>query len=63
MLKAIKNCDVFILLTDRAGTGMYVEFGYALAHGKKFLLWVSTLINQYFFHPKVRIINSIEDII
>ena len=63
MLKAIKNCDVFILLTDRAGTGMYVEFGYALAYGKKIFV-AGKHINKsiFFFHHKVKIVNSIEDI-
>lgn len=30
-LEAIKAADVFILLGDEGGTGMYVELGYALA--------------------------------
>lgn len=58
-LSAIKNCDFFILLTGRAGTGMHTEFGIALAENKKiFVLGKNLNTNIFFFHPNVKKLSS-----
>lgn len=55
----VKDCDVFILLTDEAGTGMYVELGVAiLSHlqsGKPKIYAVGERISRsmFYFHPSV----------
>lgn len=54
-----KDCDVFMLLTDEAGTGMYVELGVAiLSHlqsGKPKIYAVGEHISRsmFYFHPSV----------
>jgi hypothetical protein len=53
------GCDVFILLTDRAGTGMYVELGAALAsnvlRGRPRIFVVGRHLSRsmFFYHPRV----------
>ncbi|MFH1162297.1 MAG: nucleoside 2-deoxyribosyltransferase [Candidatus Jorgensenbacteria bacterium] len=64
MLNAIRNCDYFILLTDKAGTGMHTEFGIALSEHKKiFVVGKHLNTNIFFFHPNVKKLNSIEELI
>lgn len=63
-LTGIRKCDVFVLITDRAGTGMHTEFGIALAENKKiFVVGKHLHTNIFFFHPKVKIINSVIDLL
>lgn len=66
--KGVLNCDIFILLTDEAGTGMYVEFGIALGLaikiGKPKIFVVGTYDNcSFYYHPSVCWKNTIEDVL
>ncbi|MDD5547505.1 MAG: nucleoside 2-deoxyribosyltransferase [Candidatus Pacebacteria bacterium] len=60
-LAGIKKCDVFVLITDRAGTGMHAEFGIALAENKKIFVVGNKHLhtNIFFFYPKVKIVDSV----
>lgn len=63
-LSAIKSCDFFVLLTDQAGTGMHTELGIALAENKKiFVVGKHLNTNIFFFHPNVKRLNSITDLL
>ena len=63
------SCDHFILLTNNAGTGMYVELGAAIGHntefGKPLIYVVGDYINRsmFYFHPVVNRVENIEDLI
>lgn len=63
-LQAIENADVFILLGDEGGTGMYVELGYALAKGSK-VYCVGNHNNETVFQyiPQVIRVESFEDVL
>lgn len=37
-IQGVKDCDIFILLSDEAGRGMYVELGVAVALQKKIFI-------------------------
>lgn len=58
-IDAARNCDVFILMTDEAGTGMYVELGAAISsnleHGKPkiYVIGEHTSRSMFYFHPSV----------
>lgn len=43
-INAVRECDVFILITDASGTGIYVELGAAISanleHGKLKFMWL-----------------------
>lgn len=68
-INAAKNCDVFILLSDEEGTGMYVELGTAimsnLLKGKPKIYIIGNYLNRsmFFFHPIVKRKKSIEDVL
>ena len=67
-INGAKNCDVFIILTDEAGTGMHTELGVAIAlnleRGKPVIYAVgkNNSCSMFFFHPLVKRINSVEEI-
>lgn len=54
------ECDVFILLTDKAGTGMYVELGVALAsnliRSRPRISVVGSHLSRsmFYYHPSVK---------
>ncbi|MBI4895711.1 MAG: hypothetical protein HY831_04425, partial [Candidatus Aenigmarchaeota archaeon] len=63
----VLNCDVFILLTDPVGTGMYVEFGLALAlsirNKTPKIFVVGNHDNcSFYYHPNVNIRSSMEEV-
>ena len=64
-INAVRDCDVFIILSDEAGTGMYAELGAAILSNIKFGKPVIYVIGKYslnlmfYFHPSV---NRREDI-
>jgi len=65
----VLESDVFILLSDEAGTSMYVELGAAIAHrvefGKPLIYVIGDYISRsmYFFHHTVIRLESIEHVI
>ena len=66
---AARNCDVFILMTDRAGTGMYVELGAAISsnleHGKPkiYVIGRHTSRSMFYFHPSVNRRKTIDEVL
>ncbi len=67
-VKGVLDCDVFILLTDIAGTGMYVEFGIALAlnikTGSPKIFVVGNHDNcSFYYHPNVVLKNTVEEVL
>lgn len=62
--REIKSCDVFVLISDRAGTDMFIEFGLAAAFGKKIYVvgkWNKRSLMH--FHPNIRHISKIEELL
>ncbi len=68
-VEGVRRSQVFVLLSDEAGTGMYVEFGIAL---QSFLEKGSPLVYvigaytdrcSFFFHPAVRRVKTIEEVL
>ncbi len=63
-----RNCDIFVILTDEAGTGMYIELGAAIASnlekGKPDIYAVgeNNSCSMFYFHPSVRCVSSVEEI-
>jgi hypothetical protein len=67
-LEAAADCDVFILVSDEAGTGMYTEFGVAIANNlikgkpKVYVIGEHLSRSMFFFHPSVERKNNIEEV-
>lgn len=66
-LNDIDVADALILFTDqygeRPGKGKWMEFGYALAKGKKIFIHGQDTRSSVFYHlPQVRILKLISDI-
>lgn len=62
--KEIKNCDVFILISDKAGTDMFVESGIAIALKKKiFVVGKWNKRSLMHFHPRIIHVDSLESLI
>ncbi len=63
------NCDVFILLTDESGTGMYTELGAALAsrilRGTPRICVTGAHIDRsfFYFHPEVERYQTVEEVV
>ena len=68
-IDGILNSDVFILLTDESGTGMYIELGAAIIlkmmHHKPDIYVVGKHRKEqlFFFHPTVKTFETIEEVI
>ena len=63
-LQAIENVDVFILLGDEGGTGMYVELGYALATGAKvYCVGNHNDVTVFQYIPQVIRVQSFDDLV
>lgn len=59
-----KEADVFVILGDQSGTGMYVEFGAALAMGAKiYAVGEYNDITVFHFHPSVVRVATFEDVL
>lgn len=62
------GCDVFVLISDNSGSGMYTELGVALLSyvnsGKPKIYVIGDYINRsvFFFHPSVKRVSSIEEV-
>jgi len=67
-LEAASNCDVFIIITDEAGTGMYVELGAAILssiiRGKPRIYAVGEHTSRimFYYHPVVNKRSRIEEV-
>jgi hypothetical protein len=67
-VKDSSDCDVFVLISDESGCGMYTEFGYALLSnvksGKPKIYVVGDYLNRsvFFFHPSVKRVSRIEEV-
>jgi len=59
-IEGVKNCDVFVIISDEAGTGMYVELGAAILSHLKFGKPKIYVIGEYnsramfYFHPSIK---------
>ena len=68
-INAVRNCDVFILMTDEAGTGMYVELGVAISSNieqgkpKIYVIGEHTSRSMFYFHPSVNRRKTIDDVL
>ncbi len=67
-IKDSSSCDVFILISDKSGSGMYTELGVALLksiESKKPRIYViGKYINRsmFFFHPSVKRFKTMEEV-
>ena len=67
-INASMNCDIFVLLTSNAGTGMYTEFGSAIANNlskgkpKIFVIGEYVTRSMFFFHTSVTRKETIEEV-
>lgn len=63
-LQAVKDADIFILLGDEGGTGMYVELGYALATNTKiYCVGNHNNLTVFQYLPQVTRVDSFEDVL
>lgn len=68
-INGIKKSDIFILLSDQSGTGMYVELGAAITNylqsGKPKIFVVGDYNDRsmFFYHPSVNRLSSIQELI
>jgi nucleoside 2-deoxyribosyltransferase len=63
-LAAVKKADVFILLGDEGGTGMYVELGYALSTSAKiYCIGNNNDVTVFQYLPEVTRVDSFEDVL
>jgi hypothetical protein len=67
-IKGAMECDVFVLLSDEAGTGMYTELGSALANkinmGSPHIYVIGDHLTKpiFLFHPEVTRKNNIDEV-
>lgn len=62
--REIKSCDIFILISDKAGTDMFVELGIAIAQKKNIYVvgkWNKRSLMH--FHPQIKHIDTLEEIL
>lgn len=53
-IEGIKQADIFIIIGDESGTGMYVEMGVAIASGTKiYAIGAYNDVTVFHFHPNV----------
>lgn len=58
------QADVFIILGDQSGTGMYVELGAALAGGAKvYAVGDYNDMTVFHFHPQVKRLDTFADVL
>jgi len=68
-IKATGKCDVFILISDESGAGMYTELGAALAssslNNKPKIYVIGDYLNRsiFFFHPAIRKFETIKEVL
>ncbi len=68
-LNGARNCDVLIVISSDAGTGMYVELGAAMASflergaPRIFVIGEHNTRSMFYFHPGVNRRATIDDVI
>lgn len=70
-IMGVFDCEVFILLTDEeVGTGVFTEFGAALmtsivcdGEPKIYVVGEHNTRSMFFFHPNVKRIDSVEELL
>ena len=71
-IQCIENstqCDVFLLISDEGGAGMYTELGAALVSSslskKPKIYVIGDYLNRsvFFFHPFVKVFKTIEEVL
>ena len=66
-LKEVRSSDIIVLFSYprgdlKSGGGRFIEFGYALALGKKCLV-VGSYENVFCHHPSVKVYPSLDDLV
>lgn len=67
-IEAAMKCDVFVLLSDETGAGMYTELGSAMANkinmGSPYIYIIGNYLarSMFFFHPEVKRKNNIKEV-
>jgi nucleoside 2-deoxyribosyltransferase len=62
-IKGVEECDVFILLSDKKGSGMYIELGVAMELKKNiFVVGKQNESSMFFFHPLIKRRTSIDEV-
>ena len=67
-INGVRNADVFVLLTNEDGIGMYLELGVAMMsyiqNRKPKIYVVGNRLGRsmHFFHPSVKRMNTIDDV-
>lgn len=71
-IEGVINADVFIMLADESGPGMYVEFGAAIAYNELMpdsapIIYIlcpeeMKFRSIFFYHPYVRRVDIVEEI-
>lgn len=68
-IKDCSECDVFILVSDESGAGMYTELGAALLsnslNDKPKIYIIGDYLNRsiFFFHPAINKFETIEEVL
>ncbi len=68
-VNGVKNSDIFIMINDNAGTGLYTELGVAIASYIEFSKPKIYIIGSYkdssmfHFHPSINLKNNIEEVL
>lgn len=68
-IEGVRDCDVFILLSDESGTGMHVELGAAIFSNIKFRKPKIYVVGKYksnhmfYFHPSVNRRETIGEVL
>jgi len=68
-IKDVSECDVFILVSDESGAGMYTELGSALLanylHNKPKIYVIGGYLNRsmFFFHPTIKRFKTFEEVL
>jgi len=61
---SIPNADIFVLISDAAGTDMFVELGIALAHKKKiYVVGEHNKRSLMHFHPSIIHVDTIKEVL
>jgi len=68
MLRSISDAEIFVLLSDKGGTDMFVELGFAIAklvENKKLRIYAIGKYNKrslMHFHPSIIHLNNLIDV-
>lgn len=68
-ITAARSCDVFILLSDAAGTGMYIELGAAISSHlergmpRVYVIGDHAARSLFYFHPSVARRQTLDEVL